>query len=97
MSKAYDIAIIGGGLVGLSVAHALAHDKRSIVVIDASDEAPPASNAAAGMLAPSFEESQSDGRAYFELGLRSLALWREFAPALEQEVPASTSTIAKMA
>lgn len=55
----FDVAIIGGGVIGLSIARALAVPAEGarlrVCVVDARSVAPPATRAAAGMLAPSFE------------------------------------------
>jgi glycine oxidase len=83
----FDIAIIGGGVIGLSVARALAGHQRSVAVIDAGHETPPATDAAAGMLAASFESAaeESMADALFALGAQSLAAWPDFAARLEDE------------
>jgi len=78
------MAIIGGGVIGLSIAHALRREKMRITVIDAGGEIPAATNAAAGMLAPSFE-SRAGSAALYEFGVKSLAMWPAFAAALEDE------------
>ncbi len=83
----FDIAIIGGGVIGLSVARALSGQKRRVVVIDAGHETPPATDAAAGMLAASFESAaeESMADALYALGAQSLAAWPAFAAMLEDE------------
>jgi glycine oxidase len=85
-ARGFDIAVIGGGAIGLAVARALRRAGARIAVIDAGAQTPPASMAAAGMLAPSFElAAGAMGEALYELGARSLARWPEFAAALEEE------------
>ena len=84
MKTRFDIAIIGGGVIGLALARALAAHTRSLVVVDASGRTPPATAAAAGMLAPSFEKALG-GDALYELSARSLAMWTPFAAELEEE------------
>lgn len=85
-ARGFDIAIIGGGVIGLTLARALGRDKTRVVVIDAAAEIPPATNAAAGMLAPSFEkDAGAAAEALYALSARSLALWPDFAAALEDE------------
>lgn len=79
-----DIAVIGGGVIGLCLARALMKASRAVTVIDAGAEAPPATAAAAGMLAPSFEDSLA-GDALYAFSRRSLSLWPDFAAALEEE------------
>lgn len=79
-----DVAIIGGGVIGLSIAYSLAQAGIAPLLIDAG--APSASAAAAGMLAPSFEH----GAGAVEAPLRafaaeSYAAWPGFAVALAEE------------
>ncbi len=83
----FDIAIIGGGVIGLSVARALSGQKLSVAVIDAGHETPPATDAAAGMLAASFETAGDADMAdaLYALGAQSLAAWPAFAAMLEDE------------
>lgn len=84
MTAAYDIAVIGGGVIGFTLARRLAAESISLCVIDASQTIPPATNAAAGMLAPSFEESLG-GEALYELSAENLRLWPDFAASLQKE------------
>ncbi|NOX82337.1 MAG: glycine oxidase ThiO [Alphaproteobacteria bacterium] len=83
----FDIAIIGGGVIGLSLARALSGHQLRVAVIDAGHETPPATDAAAGMLAASFESAaeESMADALFALGAQSLAAWPGFAAMLEDE------------
>ena len=91
-AKGFDIAIVGGGVIGLTLARALLSEGASVAVIDAGDAAPPATLAAAGMLAPSFEfaghggdDTGAAGGALYRLGSRGLASWPAFAAAREEE------------
>ncbi len=81
----FDIAVIGGGIIGLSIARALAEKHARVAIVDASGETPPATNAAAGMLAPSFENGAGNPEALYQLSIRSLKTWPSFAAALEEE------------
>ncbi len=84
----FDIAIIGGGVIGLSIARALTGHQLSVAVIDAGQETPPATDAAAGMLAASFETASGEAslaEALYTLGAQSLAAWPVFAATLEEE------------
>ncbi len=83
--KIFDIAIIGGGIIGLSLARALRGEKLRIAVIDAAAEIPSATNASAGMLAPSFEMGGALDEALYAFSAKSLAMWPDFAGALEGE------------
>jgi len=79
-----DIAIVGGGVIGLSIAWRLAAAGADVVVVDAGAAAPPASLAAAGMLAPSFElAGEADGGPLLDLSVESLEDWPGFARALQ--------------
>jgi glycine oxidase len=70
-----DVAVVGGGPIGLACAWRAARDGLRAVVID--DGAPGAWHVAAGMLAP-VAEAQFGERALLELGLRSAQLYEEF-------------------
>jgi glycine oxidase len=89
VNAGFDIAIIGGGVIGLALARELVGASARVVVIDAGEEIPAATNAAAGMLAPSFETGQSSGEALYQFSAASLSLWPEFARALEEEAAMS--------
>ncbi|HEX9086272.1 MAG TPA: FAD-dependent oxidoreductase, partial [Arthrobacter sp.] len=75
--KYYDVAVIGGGVVGHGIAWAARRSGRSVALID---DAPGsgASWAAAGMLAP-VSELHYQEEALLELMLESSRLWPAFA------------------
>lgn len=75
-----DIAVVGGGVIGLAVAWRLARDGYAVTVLDAAPEAREASWAAAGMLAPHNEAIAADD--LWALGVDSLARWPAFAAEL---------------
>ncbi|HEX9226124.1 MAG TPA: glycine oxidase ThiO [Arthrobacter sp.] len=79
--KCYDVAVIGGGVVGHGIAWAARRSGRSVALID---DAPGsgASWAAAGMLAP-VSELHYQEEALLELMLESSRLWPAFAAGLE--------------
>ena len=52
MSKHPDVVVVGGGIIGLSVAYFLANDGASVVVLDRGDLGAEASWAGAGILPP---------------------------------------------
>ena len=75
-----DFVIVGGGIIGMSLAHNLLQQGGEVCVVDASASIPPATNAAAGMLAPSFEcGSGFLNQRLVELSYEGLGAWREFA------------------
>ena len=69
-----DVIVVGGGVIGLSIAHSVAAKGRSVTVLDPGDPTSAASWAAAGMLAPLSESERPD--ALFELCAASLRLYR---------------------
>lgn len=89
MTTGFDIAIIGGGIIGLSLARALVREGGRVAVIDAGTVIPSATTAAAGMLAPSFEVDHGPadeiGEALYTFGAASLRRWSDYSAALEEE------------
>ena len=78
-----DALLIGGGIIGCSVARALAARGLSVAVIERGLPGHEASWAAAGMLSPSAEADP--GSALFDLSRASLQLYRGFAQQLTEE------------
>ena len=74
------VRILGAGIIGLSCADELTRRGHEVVVVD-RDPARGASYAAAGMLSPSAEVWHGE-ETLLDLGLRSLALWPEYAARL---------------
>jgi len=80
-----DLAVLGGGIVGLSIAWRARLRGMSVVVFERGRIGAGASGVAAGMLAPVAEvEFGEGGRGVLELGLRSAAMWPAFAAELER-------------
>lgn len=75
-----DVVVVGGGIVGLSVAWRALGTGRSVVVVDPAPGRG-ASRAAAGMLAPVTEARAAEGP-LTRLGLASLRRWPAFAEEL---------------
>jgi glycine oxidase len=79
-----DVVIIGGGVIGLTIARALAlRGVRDISLLERGGLGKEASFAAAGMLAPQVEADSADD--FFKLAARSRHLYPAFAAALREE------------
>jgi glycine oxidase len=84
ISKTAGVAIIGGGVIGLAVARALAlRGVRDVLLIERSSLGAEASSAAAGMLAPQAEANRA--HEFFYLTCRSRDMYPAFAAALLDE------------
>jgi glycine oxidase len=78
-----DVLVIGGGVIGLSIAPRARARGLSVTVLERETLGAGASNVAAGMLAPVAEvEFGEAGRRQLQLGLRSVELWPQFAQEL---------------
>ena len=79
-----DVAVIGGGVIGLTIARALAHrGAGDVCLIERNAVGYEASFAAGGMLAPQAEANSQDD--FFHLACRSRDLYPNFAAALLDE------------
>ena len=83
-TSAPDVLIIGGGVIGLAIAHALARrGVQDLTVIEKNEFGREASWAAGGILAPQVEaDSDND---FFLLACASRDLYRDFAETLQIE------------
>ncbi len=80
-----DALVVGGGIVGLTVAWRAAQCGMSVTVLERDATGQGASHVAAGMLAPVSEtEFGEAGRRVLELGLRSARMWPGFASELQE-------------
>ncbi|PZN09627.1 MAG: glycine oxidase ThiO [Bacillota bacterium] len=79
--SAFDVAVIGGGIIGLAVGFELAREGARVAVLERERPGTGASRAAAGMLAPGHEAGTDP--VLYELGLRSYRLWPPFARDIE--------------
>ncbi|MEM0964297.1 MAG: glycine oxidase ThiO, partial [Bacteroidota bacterium] len=82
MSTNRHIAVVGGGVIGLSSAFRMARQGHRVTVIDRGELGRGTSWAAAGMLAPAAEIGFEELDLY-RLGRRSLDLWPGFAKEVE--------------
>ncbi|MCL2625281.1 MAG: glycine oxidase ThiO [Cystobacterineae bacterium] len=78
-----DVLILGGGIIGLSVAHRLARMGKTCTLVDTSHPGQEASAASGGMIAPQME-AHHPGPA-LELGLASRKLWPEFVAQIQED------------
>src|SRR5438093_5142301 len=78
----HDVIVVGGGVIGLSIARELA-GRRSVLVLDRRATGEGASWAAAGMLSP-LSEADDQGP-FFQLCRASFGLYRRFAEDLRAE------------
>ena len=77
------VAIIGGGVIGLSIGWRLAAAGCAVDIFERDEAGSGASNAAAGMLSAGLEV-EPGGEALLALARRSQELWPEFARALAE-------------
>ncbi len=78
-----DVAVIGGGVIGLAVAWRAAQRGHRVCVLERGELGVGASHVAAGMLAP-VTEADAGELALLALGLRSARAWPGFAADLER-------------
>jgi len=84
LSGSGDVLVIGGGVIGLSLAWRARERGMSVTVLERDTLGSGTSQVAAGMLAPVTEaEFGEAGRRALELGLRSAELWPAFAEQLQ--------------
>jgi glycine oxidase len=83
-NTAADVIIIGGGVIGLTIARELARrGMRQVTLIERGRPGAEASWAAGGILAPQVEVDNKD--AFFQLACASRDLYPEFAASLKEE------------
>jgi glycine oxidase len=78
-----DVIVVGGGLMGCSVAYRLAKDGAQVTVLERSIPGAEASSAAAGILGPTVESF--DDAFALQLGRRSRELHAELAEELDEQ------------
>jgi glycine oxidase len=86
--KSYDIAIVGGGLIGASIAFELASEKLRVIVLDRQQPGQEASWAAAGMLSPAPDSPRDIP--LVSLSLESLRLYPDYIGAIGEFSKQST-------
>lgn len=80
-SRAADVVIIGGGIIGLSVAFRLQQEKMATLVLDRQQPGREASYAGAGMIAPKFEPATAP---FAKLAIASRDGYADFCAELAQ-------------
>jgi len=80
-ASGFDVAVVGGGVIGLSAAWRARSRGLSVVVFDRGELGAATTRVAAGMLAPS-SEADAQERALLALGLESARMWPAFADEL---------------
>src|SRR6185503_8908998 len=84
LPRSAGVVIVGGGVIGLVVARALAlRGCRDVLLIERAGLGAESSSAAAGMLAPQAEADRADD--FFQLTCRSRDMYPAFAAALLDE------------
>ncbi|MFT4035091.1 MAG: FAD-dependent oxidoreductase, partial [Patulibacter sp.] len=86
------VAIVGGGIVGLSAAWQLARGGARVELHERGALAGEATHVAAGMLAPVSEADPAESL-LLALGLRSAARWPAFAADLERDAGLEAGTL----
>ena len=79
----HDVIVVGGGVVGLSIARELALQGKSVLVLDRGNPRDATSWAAAGMLAPQSEAHSASP--FFDLSLASAKIYRTWANHVHEE------------
>ncbi len=85
MDSKSNIVVIGGGIIGCSVAWQLARKGIKVTLIERGQPGEEASGAAAGMLAPQAEVAHGSNGPLFELCLASREIYPDFVAELEEE------------
>jgi len=87
MSNTYDVIVIGGGLVGMSVAYHLVKGGAKTLLLDREDEGR-ATNAGAGILSP--ETSTGYSETWFKFAVEAVAYYPDLIAHLNEEQAGDT-------
>ena len=80
----FDIIIIGGGIIGLSIAGEMAEKGKKVIVLEKNKIGMEASWAAAGTLEPIWD-AEDDGDDLLQIKIKSEAMWYDFAQKIQGE------------
>ena len=80
----FDIIIIGGGIIGLSIASEMAEKGKKVIILEKNKIGMEASWAAAGTLEPIWD-AEDDGDDLLQIKIKSEAMWRNFAQKIQGE------------
>jgi len=83
VSKAFDVAVVGAGVVGAAIAYECASRGARVVLLDRDRPGAHASGAAAGMLAPCSEAHQAGP--FLDFARQSCAMWPGFAERVRED------------
>ena len=86
-SKTYDAIIVGGGVVGISIAYHLVHQRVNTLLFDRKDRGR-ATNAAAGILSP--ETSGSDSETWINLAIKASHYYPKLIDQLQAQQAGTT-------
>ncbi len=81
---ARDVVVVGGGMIGLSVAHQAASRGLKVLLLERDEPGRGAGRAAAGMLAP-VSEAEAGDQALMDLALESCRLYPDFVARVEKD------------
>ncbi|MDM5297548.1 glycine oxidase ThiO [Bacillus pumilus] len=84
MKEHYDVAIIGGGIIGMSAAYHLAKAGKRVAVLEANEVGKKTTSAAAGMLG-AHAEGEGDEDIFFQVGRASQELYEKLTVDLQHE------------
>ena len=80
----FDIIIVGGGIIGLSIACEMAEKGKKVILFEKNKIGMEASWAAAGTLEPIWD-TEGDSEILLQIKLKSEALWRDFSQNIQKE------------
>jgi len=83
VTRTADVVIVGGGLIGCSLAAELASREQSVVVVERAEPGGEASGAAAGMLSPQADAAEPSP--FFDLALESRDLYPDWSRQVLEE------------